>query len=69
MKKLSPRANFIKTVDFERLAGYAWDAMQLASTHDPDLETRISILERQVERIGAPKYRVISKGKPKPRVT
>ena len=80
-KKLTPRANFIATADLKKLAGYAWDAMQQASTHDPDilrwmkedreLQTRrfsdscarLSILERQMERIGAPQYRVIRKGK------
>jgi hypothetical protein len=64
-KKLSRRANFIATVDLKKLAEYAWDAMQLASSHDPDhaftlesFEDRISVLERQMERIGAPQYRI-----------
>lgn len=90
MKRQSPRAKFIAEIDLQRLAGYAWDAMSLASSHDPDhakqlekLEaliyaeaklqdrrfadicTRVSILERQMVRIGAPQYRVISKGKVK----
>jgi hypothetical protein len=80
MRKLTPRAKFIATVSQEKLAAYAWEAMRLASTHDPDhdklirhslkeirilgcdfqkLESRIQILERQIERIGAPQYRRI----------
>jgi hypothetical protein len=59
----SPRAKFIRTVDHKRLAGYAWDAMKLASHHDPDLVERIDIIERQLERLGAPQYRVLRKGK------
>ena len=30
-----------------------------------DLSTRITILERQVERLGAPQYRTVAKGKAK----
>src|ERR1700734_1549088 len=37
----SPRAKFIETASMKRLKGFAWDAMQLASTHDPDLLLRI----------------------------
>jgi hypothetical protein len=57
MKKQTPRANFIVTVDIKKLAGYSWDAMQLASKHDPDLLARIEIIERQLQRLGAPQYR------------
>ena len=64
MKKLTPRANFIKNADIKKLAAYAWDAMQLASTHDPDLQARIAILERQTEILGAPQFRTVYKGKP-----
>lgn len=73
-KKMSPRSRFILETDFLQLKAYAWDAMQLASTHDPDhdrclkyLLHRVSILERQMERIGAPQYRTVYKGKPKAR--
>ena len=80
MSKLSPRAKFINTASLQKLAAYAWDAMQLASSHDPDhakelnhlsnliyaevkladrrftdVCARVSILERQVERLGAPR--------------
>lgn len=48
----------------------AFAALELAMKHDPDhaeqlrdLELRVGILERQMERLGAPQYRVISKGK------
>lgn len=61
---MSPRAKFVKDVTPKRLAGYSWDAMQLASTHDPDhakelkeLRMRIEVMERQLERLGAPQYR------------
>lgn len=81
MRKLTPRAAFIKNVDLKRLAAFAWDAMQLASSHDPDhakqleecriwllkLERRLDVIDRQMERIGAPQYRVVYKGKRKPR--
>ena len=88
MRKQTARAKFIAEVDSKRLAAYAWDAMQLASSHDPDhakelkrlesliyaevklqdrrfadLCSRLSVVERQLEKIGAPQYRVIYKGK------
>lgn len=80
MKNQSPRAKFIESVNLKKLAGHSWDAMKLASTHDPDLrqaiiETEkkledwvkqlwreIDILKRQMERLGAPQYRVVKKG-------
>ncbi len=45
MKKKSPRAKFISEVKLKRLAGYAWDAMRLASTHDPDHAKELKRLE------------------------
>lgn len=38
MKKQTPRAKFISeaSTDIKKLAGYAYDAMQLASSHDPE---------------------------------
>ncbi|MCU1305189.1 MAG: hypothetical protein JWQ87_5473 [Candidatus Sulfotelmatobacter sp.] len=57
------RATFIKKSDPARVAAMAWDAMGLASTHDPDLLGRIEILERQMERLKAPQYRLVRKGK------
>ena len=42
----SPRTKFIETITLAKLAGYAWDAMTLASTHDPDLVKRIKQLEK-----------------------
>lgn len=87
-KKQSPRSKFIKESDLENVARVAWDAMMLASYHDPehaaglkrlenficaevklqdrrfsDTCSRLSIVERQLERLGAPQYRVIRKGK------
>ena len=59
----SQRAKFIETASMKRLKGFAWDAMQLASTHDPDLLLRIEVLERQMQRLGAPQYRAVRKGK------
>ena len=49
MKKLSPRAKFIAEADIKKLAAFVWDAMQLASTHDPDHEKRLRALERPVK--------------------
>ena len=54
MKKLSPRAKFIAEADIKKLAAFVWDAMQLASTHDPDHEKRLRALERPVKQ---PTYR------------
>ena len=45
MNKLSPRANFIVNADIKKLKGYAWDAMQLASSHDPDHAKELKRLE------------------------
>ena len=58
-RNTSPRAAFIAEMQEhpERLAGIVYDALALASTHDPDHNYRISILERQMYRIGAPQYR------------
>jgi hypothetical protein len=47
-KKLSPRAKFIKEVDIKRLAAYAWDAMQLASSHDPDHAKELKQLRKDL---------------------
>jgi hypothetical protein len=44
MKKQSPRAKFISEVGLKKLAGYAWDAMQLASSHDPDHAKELKLL-------------------------
>lgn len=70
MKKLSPRARFIKLADGLEVKRCVWDALMLASSHDPDhakelrdLRIRIEVLERQMERIGAPQYRLVRKGK------
>ena len=62
-KKQSRRARFIKEADLQTVAAWAWDAMMLVSTHDPEHEHRLNILERQTERLGAPQYRVVRKGK------
>lgn len=70
MKKLTPRAEFVKHACLKRVRQRAWDAMEMASTHDPDhakelveLRSRVEVLERQMERIGAPRYRTICKGR------
>lgn len=55
--KNRPRARFIETADVKKVAATAWDAMQLASSHDPDLLLRIEVLEHQMKRLGAPQYR------------
>ena len=51
---MSPRQKFIEKhindtyVDSE-LLGYIYDAMQLASSHDPDLVRWIKMLEKRIE--------------------
>jgi hypothetical protein len=45
--------------EFAKVTRRANAALKLASTHDPDLLSRIEVLERQMERIGAPQYRKI----------
>ena len=47
----SPRMKFIETITLAKLAGYAWDAMTLASTHDPDLLKRIKQLEKSQDEL------------------
>jgi len=55
---MTPREKFIieASKNTKKLAACAWDAMQLASSHDPDhakelaeLRTRISKLEAQLD--------------------
>ncbi len=92
MKKLTPKAKFIKEANPQSVAALARDSMQMASTHDPehqaalvrlndllfaevklqdrrfsDVCSRLSIIERQLERMGAPQYRTIRKAKIKDR--
>jgi len=69
-KKPSPRAKFIAKAQDKELAAFVWDIGQLAMHHDPEhakeleaLDNRVAVLERQVERLGAPQYRTIKKGK------
>ena len=69
MAKLSPRKKFIESASLKRLARHSWDAMQLASTHDPDhakilrdIISRIQVIERQLYRMGAPQYRRVYGG-------
>jgi len=55
----------VKKVPWERflkVERQAKGALWLASEHDPDLEKRIVILERQMQRLGAPRYREVKKG-------
>lgn len=47
----TPRAIFIKSITHEGLAGYAWDAMQLASSHDPEHEADLIRLFRAIENL------------------
>jgi hypothetical protein len=89
-KKQSLRSKFIEEQNIKSIAAHSWDAMMLASSHDPEHEAalarlenliyaevklcdrrftdtcgRLSIIERQLERMGAPQYRTIRKGKVK----
>ena len=47
----TPRAKFIAEADDKKVAARAWDAMIMASTHDPDLLRRIVRLENLVSAI------------------
>jgi hypothetical protein len=56
--------------EYNELQKTANEALRLAITHDPDhgkmlrdLTIRVETIERQMERLGAPQYRVVSKGK------
>jgi hypothetical protein len=78
---MTPRKKFIadccKTGGIRKLAGWAWDAMMLASSHDPEharelialnrelneLTSRVCVIERQLKRIGAPQYRRVYGGR------
>ncbi len=60
----------ITRAEFNALKMMASAALQLALKHDPahakqlrDLECSVGILERQMEHLAAPQYRIISKGK------
>lgn len=50
---MTPRATFINDVTFAELAAYAWDAMQLASSHDPEhareLKHLASLIQAEVK--------------------
>jgi hypothetical protein len=76
----TPRAKFVEKADLKKVAAWAYDAMQMASSHDPflfgthsraseiipwllDLLEPIEILERHMQRLGAPEYRRPKKGK------
>lgn len=48
-KKLTPRADFIKNATDERVRGFLWDAMQLASSHDPEHEKAINDLTKKIK--------------------
>lgn len=43
--------------EFDRLKRDVRDALYLSSTHDPDHDLRLSIVERRLDRLGAPQYR------------
>ena len=75
---MTPRAKFVATMQYhltepvnaKRLAEVVWNTMIQAQNHDPehakelrDLRCRVAILERQAERLGAPQYRTVYKGK------
>jgi len=62
----------ITRAEFNKVARHAKWALTLASNHDPDpdhedqlksLRLRLDIVERQLQRMNAPQYRVIRKGK------
>ena len=54
---MSARAKFIEHANRKQVAAKAWDAMMMASTHDPDLLKAIRNLDSQVDRL----FRKLSK--------
>jgi hypothetical protein len=56
-KKILVRRVPCTIAEFKKVQKTAAEALRLASKHDPDLEERIVILERQMKRLGAPQYR------------
>jgi hypothetical protein len=59
----------IGTMQFKKVERTARQALLLASNHDPDheqqlksLRLRLDIVERQLQRMCAPQYRVVLKG-------
>ncbi len=73
------RAKFMAKANQKDIAARAWDAMIMASTHDPDhsleikclkrdvniIFSKLETIDRQLERLGAPQYRIFRKGKTK----
>ena len=60
----------VGTMQFKKLEKVAKEALRLASSHDPDhahdlksLRLRLDIVERQLQRMNAPQFRVIRKGR------
>lgn len=51
----SARTAFIEDADYRQIKAGVYDALLLASSHDPDLLKRIEILERQVKQLSAKK--------------
>lgn len=49
-KKLTPRAQFIKNATVKVIAARAWDAIQMASTHDPDHNKWLTEISRVINR-------------------
>jgi hypothetical protein len=56
-------------MQFKKLEKIAKEALRLASSHDPDhaqdlksLRLRLDIVDRQLQRMCAPQYRVVRKG-------
>jgi hypothetical protein len=76
---MTPREKFIKYASHRHIAKKAWDAMMMASTHDPDhaqklkcmmrdvniIFDKLHVIERQIERLGAPQYRKVYAGRKK----
>ena len=75
----TPRAKFVEKADLKKVAAWAYDAMQMASSHDPflfgthfraseiiplllDSLEPIEILERHMQRLGAPEQTKILRG-------
>lgn len=58
------KVDLISRTEFNKLRQQVRDALDQASSHDPEHHERLVVLERQMQRLGAPEYRRVRKGKP-----
>jgi hypothetical protein len=49
--------------EWNHLWSFVRGVADLAMHHDPEHELRLGVIERQLEKLGAPQYRTLYKGK------